>query len=63
MQGECEKEDMEKRENYPVLFNAPESGQQNAKEKQNEDEVKFTSFSINSFQVPGDRLPKVEKIM
>ena len=54
---------MEERENNLVLFNAPESGKQNAQERQNGDEVKFTSFCINGPQLPADRLQKVDKII
>ena len=58
-----QKKDKEKRENNLVLFTAPENGKQNAQERQNEDEGKFTSFWINGFQLHADLLPKTDKIV
>ena len=54
---------MKKRENNLVLLNAPESGKQHAQEKQNEHEVKFTSFCINDLQLPADCSPDVNKVI
>ena len=62
MQQERKKEDLEKRENNPVLFNTPESGKPNAQKRQNEGEVKFKFFCINSLQLLVDRLPEVDKL-
>ena len=48
-QQEREKENMEKRENDLVLFNAPDRGKQNAEERQNEDEVNSLPFASTAF--------------